>query len=116
MAVTAADIQGMLSGEFASLSAGTINPFIAEAERQLSISRWDALYDDGVRYLTAHLIATQSLGASAPSGPVTSESAGPLSRSYAAAATWSPDGLDSTVYGRRFLELQRLVGAGFWVL
>jgi hypothetical protein len=110
MSVTVADIQGMPSGEFASLGASVIQPFIDEAERIVGRDVWGELADDGVRYLAAHLLAVVRRGSSAPMGPVISETAGPVSRSYAAPSVVSTQGYNSTLYGQRFQQLVGMLG------
>lgn len=57
-------------------------------------------------YLAAHYVASNpSFGGGA--GPVTSESEGGLSRSYAVASSTAWDALGSTAWGRKFSALGR---------
>jgi hypothetical protein len=82
------------------------------------------VYDIGVLNYVAHqislearAIATTAAGAipgGTPSGPVSSESVGGVSRSYDADATLLESGGDwnRTTYGVRFLQLARLMGKG----
>jgi hypothetical protein len=105
MSVTASDIRDLPSGEFSSLTDAVINRFLAEAGREVNASVWGDRYDDGILYLTAHLLAFAKKGATGAAGPVTSETAGPLSISYGGAATASDAALASTSYGRRYLEI-----------
>lgn len=113
MAVSAADIQGMPSGEFASVSDATILAYITEAEARLDSGTWGAKYDLGVKYLAAHELAVDISGGMGAAGPVISESAGPLSRSYAASALFSASNasnLNATSYGRKFQQLRNELG------
>jgi len=73
----------------------------------LNEKRWAATYDGGLLYLAAHTLAIELRGSKAPCGPVASESAGPLSRSYAVAA--SNDAFDSTSYGREYKRLRACI-------
>lgn len=109
MTITAADIKAMPSGEFAALADATVNGYIAEAMVDVSADVWGDRYDSGVKYLTAHLIACDKMGATGPSGPVVSSSAGGLSRSYASGQPSLSSTLAATSYGRRYLELCRLI-------
>jgi hypothetical protein len=104
VSVVYSDVQE-LAAEFASLEEERINPFIARAERQINEAYFGTLYDDAVLYMTAHLLKlAQSMPGGA--GPVTSETAGSLSRSYAV-----PDGcpadLAATSYGVQYWALLR---------
>lgn len=59
----------------------------------------------GEALVAAHLITLALRGGTSASGPVTSESAGGLSRSYASVATTASDGFwMSTTFGQRYRE------------
>jgi hypothetical protein len=59
-------------------------------------------------YLAAHMATISNSGGSAVAGPVTSETAGGLSRSYGFMSSVEADPLlDATPYGRLFRELLR---------
>lgn len=66
-------------------------------------------------YLAAHLAAMMQQGAVGQSGPVTAESEGGVSRSYAFVQLSHPSILSSTNYGKMFLTLlgQSPAQAGF---
>jgi hypothetical protein len=83
MAVTYLDIQALAS-EFANLSQIRIDPFIARAQRRVNATFWGDLADDGVTYLAAHLLALAQPPSDKVGGGITSETAGPVSRSRAA--------------------------------
>lgn len=84
--------------------------FLATAALLVDADEWGGLYDKGVLYMAAHLglLSAWSLaGAGGAAGPVTSETLGPMSRSYAnlfqASAT---DGvLGTTKWGKLYLML-----------
>jgi hypothetical protein len=68
-----------------AVPTGTQAVLLAMVERQIDDVAWDELADDGRKYLAAHLgtvYVTTSGGGAASVGPVTSESVGPMSRSY----------------------------------
>lgn len=117
MAVSVSDIKALPSGEFASLTDGAIQPFIDEAVREINASVFGTRYDDAVKYLAAHLLASVRDGSKSASGAVISETAGPISRSYAAPmATASTDELSSTTYGRRYADIRHQCAGGPQVL
>jgi len=113
---TAADIRALPSGEFAQLVDGSIQPFIDEAAREVSADVFGTIYEDAVKYLAAHLLAGIMSGSKGAAGPVISETAGPLSRSFSAPVVSATDSLQSTAYGRRYLDLRRQVAGGPQVL
>ncbi len=111
MTVVVADVEA-LATELTGNSRLAL--FLAQAQRQVNYTEWGSLADDGVKYLTAHLttvaVRASASGGAIPRGPLTSETVGPLSRSYAApAASSGADGeLGSTTYGQRYLALRAL--------
>jgi hypothetical protein len=117
LVVSTSTIKELPSGEFASLTDGAIQPFIDEATREINATVFGARYDDAVKYLAAHLLTTMRGGSKSASGAVISETAGPLSRSYAApSATVTTDELSSTTYGRRYADIRRQCAGGPQVL
>lgn len=104
MAVVWTDIRDLPSGEFSTLTQGQIDPFIARAKRRVNEGHWGDQYDDGVMYMTAHLLALSRRPSSA-AGVVVSETVGSMSRSYAAPT--SGDLMQSTSYGQVFADLSR---------
>ena len=86
---------------------GSQTALLNEAQAQLSpaIDNWGALYRQGVLYLTAHL-ATLALRRG--SGPVTAESVGQLSRSYANLVNLHGY-YGTTAYGVEFMRLVKLL-------
>jgi len=112
VAVTVVTIKARFP-EFASLGDDTIAMYLAEAERSHNAGQWGGKSDDGLSYLTAHLLAM--FGASgdgcddpAP-GPVTSEREGAVAASYAVSDEAKQSEFGSTKYGRRYLELRRTI-------
>lgn len=60
-------------------------------------------------YLAAHFASIAGLGAAGAAGPVTQESVGGVSRSYAQpfSSMGTPASLDSTAYGKAYRQLVR---------
>jgi len=116
VAVTASDVKSLPSGEFAAVADAVVEGFIAEAQRDISSTAWGTRYDDGVLYLSAHLLAVIMGGGVGVSGPVVSETAGPVSRSYAGPIGLAAESLATTVYGRRYLQILHTLGLGPVVL
>lgn len=67
-------------------------------------------------YLAAHLAKQTKSGASAAAGPVTSESAGGIRRSYGFVAMSNSTSLGKTNYGQMYLEILNMCGTGGPVL
>lgn len=113
MAVTPADIQGLPSGEFTSLSDPVVQSFIDEAKREVNVSLYGDQADDAVKYLAAHLLAAMKKGSGGAAGPVIMEQAGPVSRQYASGnSSVSDDPVMATTYGRRYRQLQAQAAGG----
>ena len=112
MTVTAADIKALPSGEFSALSDAVIDAAIAQAERRIDSGTWGTSYDDGVTNLTAHILCIGIRGGRGAQGPVVSESAGSLSRTYAAYATFDAKDkqLNASPYGQAFVQLRAELG------
>lgn len=96
--------------ELADVPDEKVERFIGMAERSVSRDAWGARADDGVSYLTAHLLTQSGKGAGAAPGPVASVSVGEVSQSYAVSADLQGS-LGATHYGREFLEMRGLVFA-----
>ncbi|WP_169753514.1 DUF4054 domain-containing protein [Campylobacter mucosalis] len=110
--------------EFKTLNDEVILNFIDEAKLQINPKIWGRFYESGVLYLTAHILATQgylsqNLSDLNPIKDVTNKSVGSLSVGYLS----SKNGFENesgnyhlTKYGRRFLELKKLVAPHFGVI
>lgn len=110
MAVTPSSIK-LLFPELEDVPDERVELFIEMAERRVSREAWGVRADDGVRYLTAHLLTQSAKGAKAAAGPVASVSVGDVSQSYAVSGAVTESSLGATPYGREFLELRGLVFA-----
>lgn len=69
---------------------------------------WGSLRRRGEALVAAHIVSRELQGSNGPAGPVVSESAGGLSRSYASPGGLSRSDSDwgSTPYGQRYLRLR----------
>lgn len=103
--MTALEYFRLLVPEFAGVSDGTVNSWLAMAGNLIDVSCLDteraamatALY-------AAHMLALSQRGGAFTSGSVTSEKEGDLSRSYGAVAghdTW----LGQTSYGLQYMDM-----------
>lgn len=112
MTVTASDVRAIAT-EFAAVLDAVIDPYIAMAERRTFREAWGVKADDGVIFLVAHFLKLSEAQSALSAGPVTSETVGPLSRSYATVGggTSSDNVLSSTVWGREYIALRQLVFA-----
>lgn len=88
--------------------------FLSYANNALAVSEWGGEASPTLKlarcYLAAHQAASSVAGATGAVGPVTSESAGGLSRSYASTPASSSE-MGSTRYGQSWVELARLTTA-----
>lgn len=89
----------------------------------LNQSRWGNLYNLGLEMFVAHNVQLEGLAVQtaaangAPGitrGPISSETPGQVSLSYAVEAATEKGGgyYNETIYGKRFYRLLRMVGAG----
>ena len=112
--------------EFSDITAfpdAQINFWLSLSEKMLNGSRWGDFLDYGRELFTAHNLALQSEsiisskeGAipGASTGVTTSESVDKVSVSYDQNAGLEPGAghWNLTVYGKQFIRLSRMVGAG----
>jgi hypothetical protein len=84
-----------------------LDTFISLAETQIGPAVWGDLYDQGLVYLAAHTAAVSDRTGSA-GGPIQSEKAGAVSRSYATSSNQVSE-YDQTKYGKKFKKLQSQV-------
>lgn len=84
----------------------TIEPtlFDGEASARLKLARI---------FLAAHFATYTPMGASGAAGPVTAETAGRISRSYASGMTSAA--LATTTYGQAFDDILKSSGARAWI-
>lgn len=118
MTVVWTDIRDLPNGEFAAVTQSVAEGFISEAQDEISEASFGDRYDQAVKYLAAHLLAVMTGGSASPAGPVVSEAAGRVSRSYAAmvGTPSSLDSLQATSYGRRYMDIRRQMVGGPRVL
>lgn len=111
--------------EFSKIGDEVILNFIEEAKLQINPKIWGRYYEVGVIYLTAHLITMQGLlndsttNNPTPIQEVSSKSVGALSISYTSNKTGFENESGDyflTKYGKRFLELKKIVKPHFGVL
>lgn len=105
-----------IAPELATLPVGSQTAILAQVALQMNPDVWGSKLDMGAAWLAAHM-ATVGPRRKGVGGPVQSESAGNVSRSYAAIATTSS--LAATSYGQEYerlvmqLPLARLALAGY---
>lgn len=106
MAITWDDVVA-IAPELSTVSVEMQNALIAYVEEEISSTTWGARAARGKVYLAAHLATMSARVGSA--GPVTSETVGSVSRSYAVDASSAPSG--STSYGAEYERLVMTLGA-----
>lgn len=106
---------------FSAVADAVVTTAINEAVRWVGASAFgsQARADDGINYLTAHILAldaqlnalTAAGGASGPGGPVSSMATLGASVSYAVPTGAGGDYFSTTPWGLRFLSIQKRVFA-----
>ena len=110
MALTAAEFVARFP-EFGTVDAAVISRWIDEAGRSHNSAQWGGKSDDGLAYLTAHLIVTfgpDACGEGA-AGPVSSEREGQIAVGYAVGQIFKNSEMGSTKYGRRYIQLRKTI-------
>jgi hypothetical protein len=106
--VTSKDIKDCF-GEFSGLSDQLIDKFRLQAERRINLTAWGEKADDGILWLTAHLLKIEQqirCGGVAASGPIQMKKVGDLAVSYKIPDSMAKSFLASTTYGQYFLDLK----------
>lgn len=107
MTVAKADIIAR-APELASLSDSAFTTAIADAALQLAPDFWGDILDLATVYLCAHMLAVQNPSVvSGGAGPVSSESVGPISRSYAVKAVDDAEEYATTRWGLEYVRLRK---------
>lgn len=116
MAITWATVTA-IAPELATAAADTQASILAYVnDEAIHDATWrDAAKANRARqYLAAHM-GTLSRAATGARGPVQSETAGPVSRTYAVASAAGSEDLDSTGYGKVYARLTHASFGGPWV-
>lgn len=109
--------------EFSEAPQGQIAFWSAQAEKRLPRDRWGDMWEDGVELFTAHHLVLAGANAQAAAvggqpggqqGGITGKTVDKVSVSYDVANVGETEGghWNETSYGRMFLRLARLIGAG----
>ena len=105
MAATAQDVRNLdLTNAFGLISDAQIDCILAdEVPCYVNAAQFGDCATKAQALVAAHLLTLGLAGSTSPSGAVTSESAGGVSRSYASAPTTGAGGFwQSTSYGQRY--------------
>lgn len=88
-----------------------ITRWLDEAGNHHNSIQWGGKSDDGLAYLTAHLIAmfADPTGDEPGAGPVTSEREGQVQVSYAVSDAFKANDFGSTKYGRRYISMRKTI-------
>lgn len=108
---TAVEFKARFTTEFDALNDAYIDVMIAEAARNVDDGWTEDDYQPAIMYLTAHNISEEkSLGGIYGSpGMVTSSKLGDAQDTYASNGSIDAIGIyGTTIYGRRFAQLQRV--------
>ena len=122
--MTAADFLNKFP-EFSNVVLARIDLALDEAKLQVTEKIWGRFYEVGVLHLAAHILAMQgALSTEATNSPqplreISTKAVGNLSVSYTSGKTGFESESGSyylTKYGRRFLELKKLVTPHFGLI
>jgi len=91
----------LVAPALSTLSVAQQNLFLSMAETTLNATELGDKYDMACTYFCAHMGTVTKNGANGPGGPISAESTGRVSRSYAVPAT-SDDFWSTTMYGRTY--------------
>lgn len=120
MAVTSTDI--ILRWPALAQIAGTaeFDAALADAALQVKVSSWAEFTDLGTIHHAAHHLMVAHPEISGPGmtgpGPISSERAGEVARTYAVEPVSRAGGFRSTAPGREYLRLARLLGVSAMVV
>lgn len=99
-----------IAPELSTVAAGSQTAYLAIAGRAVDPEVWGESTDDGVRYMAAHLATLGNGSGAGGAGAVTSETLGPMSRTYASTVAGVEGALATTRYGVMFLNLLDMLG------
>lgn len=116
MAITWTEV-GYVAPELATFAVARQNFILTFVLATLNSSVWGDKYDMACALYAAHLGTVMDNGGHGPGGPITSETIGPASKSYAApAAPTDASQFSMTSYGRQYLELVKQLPERWGVL
>jgi hypothetical protein len=110
MAVTAADVQAF-APQFAAVSSGVINTWLAMASGAINADILGAETDNATLLWVAHQLTKTTGGAAGQVGAVTGREVGEV-RVQASPGTSDTAAMRTTAYGAAFLQLIRRFTAG----
>ena len=104
-----------IAPEFGDKADDEIEVYLDIYSDFVSSSYFGTLYDKALCFYTAHRITVAGIAAdegaessALTAGAITSEKEGDLQRSYASSTTTSDTELNSTYYGKMYLEIQKM--------
>lgn len=111
MAATVATIRRIAS-ELAPVSPHDLDGFLDDAALELSVDFWGPLFDRVHALVAAHLASVAHPELTVPVGPITGETVGAVSRTYAAPAPMTAGRWGTSRFGVEYLRLLRTQGPG----
>ena len=107
MAISWSDVV-KIAPELSTLAVDTQNEILADVDLEVDPGTWNEFADKGRKYLAAHLGTLARPGSVGVAGPVTSETLGPMSRSYSVEGATDAGALSSTRYGVEYARTRRI--------
>lgn len=116
MAATTQRLVLAIAPELFTVAAETWTMILADVAADVSLSTYGTRQERAQRYLAAHYLTLIASSSKQTSGPVSSESVGQVSVSYAAVNYRDRSRYDETVYGRQFVNIRKGRVIGFTVI
>lgn len=113
MAITWTDVVN-IAPELSTVATDTQTAILADVALQMPAEVWGTMLDTGSKYLAAHLATVTSRRGGGGAGPLTSETVGQVSRSYA--APLKATSIMSTPYGVEYDRLLMNLPAARWTV
>lgn len=106
----------VVAPEFKNKSSSFLEPFVTEAELEVSEKKWGKFHPRAWALMTAHLITMFNISktgqASAGNVQIKKTKVGDLEREFAVSQTKNKDTLELTIYGKEYIRLRKKILKG----
>ena len=106
----------VVAPEFASKSTVELQPFVDEAELEVSEKKWGKFHPRAWGLMTAHLLKMFGISntgqSSAGNTQIKKSKVGDLEREFAVSQTKDKDTLELTIYGKEYMRLRKKILKG----
>ncbi len=105
----------LIAPELSGIAAEVWMLILADVALEVPSSVFGSRQEQAQRYMAAHYLTLIAASNKQTAGPISSESVGQVSLSYAAANYRDRSRYDETVYGRQFIQIRKSCVIGFQV-